>query len=185
MNASVRTRVGLRKLAGLLLVALLGTLAAPAAAAPAVTASPLPPWLSAGTTWHNPKAKAPKIVNVRYAQHATFDRVVIDVKGLIPGGHTKYRRVFHYDGSGKRIPIRGGLEVVLRPAYTVNAAGDEVYTGPRLVRPGFPALKAIALAGSFEGQVNLAFGLSPRRTPYRIFLLHGPQRLVVDFKHAT
>ena len=53
-----------------------------------------------------------------------------------------------------------------------------------MVRPGFPTLKAIALTGSFEGVVSFGFGLSPRRSPYRMFVLHQPQRLVIDFKHT-
>ncbi len=41
------------------------------------------------------------------------------------------------------------------------------------------------MTGDFEGQVTFAFGLRPRLTPYRIFRLHEPQRLVIDFKHST
>ena len=86
---------------------------------------------------------------------------------------------------GLMVAIVGGLQVVLRPAHGHDRAGDAVYRGPRLARPGFPALKAVAMTGHFEGQVTSAFGLRPRRAPYRIFRLHDPQRIVIDFRHAT
>jgi len=150
---------------------------------PVSPASALPDWRTTGTHWTNAKAKQPQVTDLRYATHQNFDRVVIDIRGRIPGGRTSYHRRFFYDGSGKPVPIRAGLLVVLRPAYTYDADGNNVYDGPDLVRPGFPTLKAIALTGSFEGQVSFAFGLSPRRAPHRVFMLHNPQRLVIDFKH--
>jgi hypothetical protein len=139
-------------------------------------------WIDHGTSWNNPSAVAPKVVNLRYATHPHFDRVVIDIRGRIPGYRTFYARSFVYDGSGATVPMRGGLGIVLRPAYAHNDAGDSVYRGPRLVRPGFPQLKAIAMTGDFEGQVSFAFGLADHAT-YRIFRLHDPQRIVIDFHH--
>jgi len=123
-------------------------------------------------------------VDLRYAQHPRFDRVVIRVHGRIPGYRATFHRRFFYDASGLPVPIRGGLQVVLMPGYAHDRAGNDVYQGPKLARPRFSALKAIAMTGDFEGQVSFAFGLRPRRTPYRIFHLHDPQRLVIDFKHS-
>lgn len=162
-----------------LVVAIVATLGL--TAPPAIS---LPAWETTATTWTNPAARHPRIDNLRYAQHPRFDRVVIDVKGRIPGYRATYHRRFFYDASGRPVPVRGGLQVVLLPAYAHNRAGESTYHGPKLVRPGFPALKAIAMTGDFEGHVSFAFGLRPRRTPYRIFRLHDPQRLVIDFKHT-
>jgi hypothetical protein len=148
-------------------------------------ATALPNWETTATTWTNPTANHPLITDLRYAQHAGFDRVVIRVRGRIPGYRATFHRRFFYDASGERVPIRGGLQVVLMPAYAHNQAGGNVYRGPQLTRPGLPTLKAIAMTGDFEGQVSFAFGLRPRRTPYRIFRLHDPQRLVIDFRHTT
>ncbi|HQR27025.1 MAG TPA: hypothetical protein PLP61_08310 [Nocardioides sp.] len=171
----------MKRILGLVLAALLGV-----ALVPVAPAAAMPVWLTRGTAWAgSPEARFPQILDLRYAEHKRFDRVVIDVKGRLPGGRTHYRREFRYDPSDLKVPIRGGLEVVLRPAYVTDAQGHEVYEGPTLVRPGLPALKAVALTGTFEGQVNFAFGLAPRRTPYRVFLLHDPQRIVVDFKHTS
>jgi len=167
----------MKRLIGLLAALLLTlTLTSPPATA-------LPAWRDTASSWTNPDAKAPRVVDLRYARHPRFDRVVIDIRGLIPGGRAAYRKHFFYDGSGKPVPIRGGLQVTLFPAYAHDDEGNNVYDGPHLVRPGFPALKAIAFTGDFEGHVTFAFGLDPQRSPYRIFRLHDPQRLVVDFKH--
>ena len=117
------------------IVAMLGLVAPPATS--------LPAWKTTASTRTNPAATHPRVVDLRDAQHPGFDRVVIDVRGRIPG-----------------------------------------YRAPKLVRPGFPALKAIAMTGDFVGRVTFAFGLQPRRTPCRIFRLHDPQRLVIDFRHS-
>lgn len=166
----------LRFLAVLTSFVLLGAVVAPPATA-------LPEWRTTATSWTNPLARHPLITDLRYAQHANFDRVVITVQGRIPGWTTRYASTHHYDGSGATVPIRAGLDLVLFPAYAHFANGSSCYSGPRLARPGLPALKAVAFAGDYEGYVSFAFGLDGRN-PYRIFRLHDPQRIVLDFRHA-
>jgi len=146
-------------------------------------AQALPAWTTENSSWENPRAHMPMVTDLRYATHPNFDRVVIDIDGRIPGWKATYHHRFFYDGSGAPVPIRGGLQVVLFPARAHDNAGHDVYDGPNLVRPGFPTLKAIAMTGDFEGYVTFAFGLDPQRSPYRIFKLHDPQRIVIDFKH--
>ncbi len=101
-------------------------------------ATSLPDWTTSPTTSVGPSAAHPRIVNLRYAQHRHFDRVVIRIEGRIPGYRATYRRHFSYDASGLPVPIRGGLQVVLTPAYAHNGAGDNIYRGPTLTRPGLP-----------------------------------------------
>jgi hypothetical protein len=140
-------------------------------------------WIDHGTSWHNPAAVAPRVIDLRSATHTNFDRVVIEIRGQqLPGYRTHYARHFVYDGSGNTVPMRGGLGIVLHPAYAHNNAGHDVYHGPNLVRPGFPQLKAIAMTGDFEGHVSFAFGLA-NHASYRIFRLQNPQRIVIDFQH--
>lgn len=141
-------------------------------------------WRTTGTSWTNPTAVAPKVTNIRFARHAGFDRVVIDISGRLPGYRTGYTRVHRYDGSGAIVPIRGGLGISLNPAYAHTDAGRSTYVGPRIARPGFPALKAVAFTGDYEGYVSFAFGLS-YHAPYKIFRLYSPQRIVIDFKHPS
>lgn len=167
-----------------LLAALASALLLSGLLAPA-PASALPAWRTTAIAWENPQARAPQVVDLRFARHARFDRVVIDVRGRLPGYRTGYTARHTYDGSGAPVRIRGGLWVSLSPAYAHDSSGRSVYDGPRLARPGFPALKAIAFTGDYEGHVSFAFGLDPRRTPYRIFRLHDPQRIVIDFKHTS
>lgn len=168
-----------RLLAALAAALLVGTLAG--TPLPATAADT---WLTSGTSWTNPKARQPLVVDLRYARHANFDRVVIDIEGRLPGYTTRYVKVHRYDGSGEAVPIRAGLDIVLFPAYAHFPSGRSCYDGPDLVRPRFPALKAIAMTGDFEGYVTFAFGLDGRN-PYRIKRLHDPQRIVIDFRHAS
>ncbi len=139
-------------------------------------------WRTTGTSWTNPAGGAPKITNIRYATHPRFDRVVIDVSGRLPGYRTGYTRTHTYDGSGEAVPIRGGLWISFSPAYAHRADGTSTYVGPRIARPRFRTLKALAFTGDFEGHVSFAFGLADH-APYRITRLHDPQRIVIDFRH--
>jgi hypothetical protein len=157
------------------------TLALPASAAPTVQA--LPGWTTNNSTWENPRAHSPMVTDLTYATHSGFDRVVITIDGRIPGWKVTSEHRFFRDGSGTRVPIRGGLQVALNPARAHNNSGHSVYGGPMLVRPMLPTLKAIAMTGDFEGYVTFAFGLDPQRSAYRIFRLNSPQRIVIDFKH--
>lgn len=146
-----------------------------------------PAWRTTSSSWENPTARQPLVINLRYARHATFDRAVIDIQGRLPGYTTRYALRHFYDGSGARVPIRGGLGIALNPAYGHFDNGQTAYAGPRLVRPGFPALKAIAFTGDYEGYVSFAFGLAcddSHKAPHRVIRLHDPQRIVIDFKHC-
>jgi len=142
----------------------------------------LPAWQTTNSSWTNPRAWQPMVTDLTYATHPTYDRVVIAIDGRIPSWKATYRHRFFYDGSGEPVPIRGGLQLTLS-ARAHNLSGHSVYDGPRLVRPGFETLKAIAFTGDFEGVVSFAFGLSPEHSAYRIFRLDHPQRLVIDFRH--
>lgn len=164
------------------LAALISSLLLAAVVTPPATA--LPAWRTTGSSWTNPGAVHPLVLDLRYARHSNFDRVVIDIQGRIPGWTVRYASTHHYDGSGALVPIRAGADLVLFPAYAHRPNGTSCYNGPKLVRPGFPALKAIAFTGDYEGYVSFAFGLDGRN-PYRIFRLHDPQRIVLDFRHAS
>jgi hypothetical protein len=151
---------------------------------PAAPASALSAWEDHATTWTNDKATAPKVLDLRHAAHANFDRVVIDIGGYLPGGSARYRKHFHYDASGEPVPIQGksGVAVSLTPAYAHDDAGNDVYDGPAVARPHLETLRALAFTGDYEGYVSFAFALT-HRAEYRVFRLHDPQRLVIDFRH--
>ena len=151
---------------------------------PAGPALALPPWQDHATSWTNPAARSPKVVDLRFATHRRFDRVVIDIVGRIPSGRAHYARRFHDDGSGGLVPIAGrsGIALTLSPARAHDRNGN-VYDGPRIARPHLRTLKALAFTGDFEGVVSFGFALT-HRAPYRVFFLQDPQRLVIDFRHA-
>lgn len=156
--------------------------------APPATAGPV--WLTSNSTWTNPdlttSSSLPRVINLRYGHHQRFDRVVIRIRGPFPGGRAHYQRDFTYDPSGLAVPIRGrsGLQVSLTPAYGHDGAGNNLYVGPRIARPRFPTLKALAYTGDFEGYVTFAFALT-YRAPYRVFTLDAPHRIVIDFRHRS
>ncbi|MFI1653558.1 hypothetical protein ACH4ZU_01285 [Streptomyces sp. NPDC020472] len=124
------------------------------------------------------------VVNARWGGHATFDRLVIDVRGAMPPVTVHQTRSLHYDGSGARVPLAGKyfLEIKFSPAAAHDDAGRSVYQGPRLLKIHLPALKGVALTGDFEGVVGIgaAFDTKPE---YKTFRLHSPERFVVDIAH--
>ena len=139
-------------------------------------------WRDTATVWQKPAGGHSRIMGLRHAQHARFDRVVIDLRGPIPDWSTRYLRIFHYEGSGKRVPIHGRSGLVMSLGADAHThSGRNLFTGPKIARPGYQSLKALALTGDLEGQVTFSFALR-HRAPYRVIVLHHPQRLVLDFK---
>jgi hypothetical protein len=166
------------------------TLAGLLAAAAAVTgaagaAQAAPEWRTTETSWTNPQAVRPLVVGLRWAEHPDFDRVVVDVEGRRPGFSTIFTDKLSYDPSGKPVPLKGRYKtyLVLRPAATYTNSGTSVYEGARLARPGLPALRGLALTGSWEGDTS--FGFTSRTRPYRVFSLTSPSRIVIDFRHPA
>jgi len=155
----------------------LGTAVAPAAA--------LPDWRSGPIRWGNPGdvRGMPKVVDLRWAAHGGFDRVVVVLRGARPGLLTMRPEELTYDPSGKPVPLKGKhrMYLILRPAATYTNDGTNLYEGRRLVRPGFESLRGIALTSSFEG--DTLFGFTSRTAAYRVFTLTSPSRVVVDFRH--
>ncbi|MEO5662657.1 MAG: hypothetical protein ABIR39_05180 [Nocardioides sp.] len=107
---------------------------------------------------------------------------MIRCRGEFPDYRTGYARRLFYEGSGLPIPVRGssGLWISIT-ADGHTPSGDNLYTGPRLARPGLETLKASALGGDFEGQVTFAFALR-HRAVRRVFY-RSPNRMVIDFRH--
>jgi hypothetical protein len=126
----------------------------------------------------------PKVVNLRVGEHANFDRIVIDLKGKVPGYRARYVRQLTYDGSGEPVPLRGRrfIAIGVTPAKAHNAQGDSVYRGPDLKQYRLPTLRGVAFTGDFEGTVS--FGIALRnRANFRVSVLHAPNRLIVDVHH--
>ncbi len=148
------------------------------------TAQARPTWDTTPVVTHRHPTPPPKVVDLRWGEHPRFDRVVIDLRGKVPGYRMQYVRVLRYDPSGKRVrlPGRRHMEIALRPAVAHNSQGDSVYEGPKLRRLDLPVLRGVAFTGDFEGIVSFGLALS-RRADFRVFVLHSPNRIVIDLRH--
>ena len=131
------------------------------------------------------------VENVRSGRHACFDRLVVDVDGKVGRAYdARYVRAVAADGSGQRVPLRGGafVQLVVRaPAY--SEAGTSTYLPANrrevVAVGGYRTLRQVAWAGSFEGQTTLGVGVRAR-LPFRVTVLDGPgrgSRVVLDVAH--
>ncbi len=174
------------------LVAVVAGLVSPAAAAAA-------PYC--GITWGSQakaldRADTESFNDVRAGRHACFDRLVVDVGGqdaTFGSYAVRYVPVVHAEGSGDRVPVRGGavLQVTVgAPAY--NDLGVTYTPGNRsevVAVSGYRTFRQVAWAGSFEGQTTLALGVRAR-LPFRVLTLPGTPnsdhtpRLVIDVAHS-
>ena len=126
-------------------------------------------------------AAAASVVNARFGVHPGYTRIVLDVKGKLPGVKVTRVSKLVYDASGKPVPLHGAyyLRITLTPAVEHNAKGASVYHGPKLTTLRLPHMKGFALIGDFEGVVSFGAALSDRG-PIHVFTLTGPNRIVID-----
>jgi hypothetical protein len=133
----------------------------------------------------------------RVGRHECFDRVVFDINGpRAVGFAARYVPVVLADASGKPVPVAGraALEVTVRaPVYGTDNLGHQPRrtpptVGESLITPaaisGWPSLRAVRFAGSFEGQTTVAVG-ARERLPFRAFVTSDGsyQHLVLDIAH--
>ena len=152
----------LRRRLGLLLVACLIALTAPAVA-PAAAAEP------------------PLLTGIRASHHPGFDRVVFDFFGGIPGRRTaQYVSTLTADGSGFPITIAGRaiLQISFFPAR--GRTLDNTDTAPNRTVFALPnVITAVQSGDGFESVVSYGIGLAVRQ-PFRISTLSNPPRVVLD-----
>jgi hypothetical protein len=123
------------------------------------------PWRSAPVTVTHQVAvpPVPVIAAVRVAQHPEcgYDRIVLDVRGPLPGYSVSYVQQVVADPSGRAVTMPGAryLVITLRPAQAHSAAGAVTVTSG-IHTPAFPALASWTVAGDFEGVVRIALGLA-------------------------
>ncbi|TCK00332.1 AMIN-like domain-containing (lipo)protein [Nocardia alba] len=126
--------------------------------------------------------------DVRAGRHDCFDRVVIDLSGPVAGYRVGYVDTVTMDGSGAAVPLRGGgaLQVMVQaPAY--DGAGNSTYhpadRAELVDLRGYPTLRQVAWAGSFEGQSTIGLGVRAR-LPFRVTTFDSPARVVIDVAHS-
>ena len=145
----------------LLLVGLVATLAAAPASAEPVTA---------------------RLVDVRAASHAGFDRVVFEFDGPLPANRVvRYEDELREDASGAPVRVSGRaiLAVTMFQADAHDADGTP--TAPRRVAFGLPNVLEAVNSGDFEATVTYGIGLAQQQD-YSVFTLTEPSRVVVDIR---
>ena len=129
-------------------------------------------------------AGTPVLVAVRAHHHRTFDRVVFQYRGGLPAGrHARYVHRLVADASGDPVPIAGQAVLRVRMARAQAHSGTGVPTVPTRTAYPWPNVMSGVVAGDFEGVVSYGLGVA-RRTPFHVFTLHDPSRVVVDVRAA-
>ena len=122
------------------------------------------------------------ITAIRLGHHDGFDRVVFEFHGTgTPGWTVKYVPQALGQGSGLPISIPGSavLEVGITGVGIPPDTGvQEVATGPVSVHDTEVVTEAY-FNGTFEG-VSQAFIGTTSKQPFRVYLLTGPARIVVE-----
>jgi len=165
-----------------------GTVSAPAsptaASTSAVAGCDSAPWQSAPVTvTHNVGVPpVPVISGVHVAQHPEcgYDRLVLDIRGPIPGYTVRYVDEVIADPSGRTVTMPGVryLLVIVRPAQAHTDAGAATIPGG-VHTPTYPALASWTLAGDFEGVVRIALGVGGHLSVRTGEL---PGRIYIDIK---
>jgi hypothetical protein len=149
---------------------------------PAASGCDSSPWHSGPitVTHHVSVPPVPVIAAVRVAQHpgCRYDRIVLDIRGPMPGYTVRYVAAAVADATGQAISMPGTryLVITLRPAAAHSDAGAPTIA-PGVHAPAYPALASWALAGDAEGVVRIALGLA-EPTSIRTGELSG--RIYVD-----
>ena len=122
------------------------------------------------------------VTDIRTGGHDGFDRVVFEVDGEgLPGWDVRYVDDPVEQGSGNAVEVAG--DAVLQ--VTVTGVGYPFDTGVEQFDPDGPvpgpgtAVTEVVLGPTFEGTTE-AFVGTTGRSPFRVYLLEGPTRIVVE-----
>ena len=144
-----------------------GTLAA---AAPASSAAPVIPAMTA----------------IRTGLNTGFDRIVLDLTaGPAPAVSFQLTDELTADPSGEIVWLTGEyfINVSATPAAAHDANGTPTYTGPQKFRTrNLHNVMAVAVTGDFEAHLTIGLGVRTRTT-VNVFTLTAPNRIVIDVAH--
>ena len=121
------------------------------------------------------------LMDVRVAEHESFDRIVLEFTGTgIPGWAANYVDEAVLDGSGEAVTLAGDAILDIYASGTTWPAADH-YSGPRQFEPENGGdVKGVYVGGTFEGYTQVLAGINGDPVPFRVFALTDPSRLVVD-----
>lgn len=121
---------------------------------------------------------------VRLAGQDGYDRLVLEFADRVPGYTVGYRPLpAREDASGFEIPLPGAgalLQLSLTPATASGwGGGPPTYAGPWSLRADTSSVTELRSAGDFEAVLTWVAGVRAEQ-PFRVQVLEGPPRLVVD-----
>jgi hypothetical protein len=119
----------------------------------------------------------------RIGRHDGFDRVVFEVGGTgTPGWDVRYVDTATSQGSGEPVDVAGDavLQVTLSGAgYPYDTGVEEFSSSAAVSAAGTKVVTEAVFDGTFEGTAVTFVGTTDR-TPFRVYLLQGPTRVVVE-----
>ncbi|MGW8557519.1 AMIN-like domain-containing (lipo)protein [Streptomyces tubercidicus] len=156
-------------------------------AAPATTCSTV--WGSGNKSAKD--ANATPLKNIKTSRNACYDRMVFDISGAPgkAGFHVGYVDAFHQDGSGEKIPVKGGaiLQVFVSAPSHDPETGKQTYAAtagkplPGVNLAGYRTFKDTKFGASFEGQTQVGLGVRAK-LPFRV--QQSGDQLIVDVAHT-
>ncbi|WP_436763739.1 AMIN-like domain-containing (lipo)protein [Streptosporangium sp. V21-05] len=150
----------------------------------AVAAGLLPPTSTREVKVDRAVDTQPTVTGARFGKHKGFDRVVIDIKGDLPGYTARWVPKLVQDGSGDQVDVKGGayLQLTITPAVAHTEAGKPTWTGGPIFQTKLGNVQNVVRTGDFEGVVSVGVVLD-RKAPFRVLEQRNPYRLVVDIAH--
>lgn len=135
----------------------------------------------------DPAGDIAHLAAVRLAGRDGYDRLVLEFTDRVPGYTVGYRPLpARQDASGFEIPLPGAgalLEMSLNPATADGwAGGPRTYSGPPALSADTASVTEVKSAGDFEAVLTWVAGVRTQQ-PFRVQVLDGPPRLVVDIAH--
>jgi len=122
------------------------------------------------------------VTAVRAARHEGYDRVVFELAGTgTPGWSVEYVDVPSSQGQGAAVQLPGSafLQVTLQGITNpYETTAEELARGPVTVS-GTDVVQGVFYDASYEGSSVAWVGTSDR-TPFRVYALTGPSRVVVE-----
>ncbi|MFD1931534.1 MULTISPECIES: AMIN-like domain-containing (lipo)protein [Nonomuraea] len=151
---------------------------------PAAPASAAVPTSTKDVEVEGDPGEAVLVKTVRFADHGSFDRVVIDLDGDVSSYSVRWVDELLQDGSGEPIEVKGGayLQATLKPANAHTDDGSPTWTGGPIFQAALGNVQNVVKTGDFEGVVGVGLVLD-HRAPFSVTELTGPDRLVIDVAH--
>ena len=123
------------------------------------------------------------VTDIRIGRHDGFDRVVFEVAGTgTPGWSVQYVDEPTSQGAGEPIDVEGDavLQVTLTGIGLPADTGEDEWSGANpLSVSDAETVTEVVYDSTFEGQ-TVAFVGATAEVPFRVYLLEGPTRVVLE-----